>query len=44
LIAQEPSPVIIQADRSAPTEATVAVLDEAKLAGATQVFVSTVNE
>ena len=44
LIAQEPSPVIIQADRSAPTEATVAVLDEAKLAGAVQVFVSTVNE
>jgi biopolymer transport protein ExbD len=44
LIAQEPAPVIIQADRSAPTEATVAVLDEAKLAGAAQVFVSTVNE
>jgi len=36
--------VIIQADRDTPTEATVSVLDEAKLAGAENVFVSTVND
>lgn len=44
LIKQEPMPVIIQADRAAPTEATVSVLDEAKLAGAANVFVSTIND
>ena len=44
LIAQEDMPVIIQADRQAPTETTVDVLDEAKLAGASRVFVSTVGE
>jgi biopolymer transport protein ExbD len=41
LLRQEALPVIIQADRETPTETTVAVLDEAKLAGATRVFVST---
>ena len=44
LLKQEDSPVIIQADRDTPTEATVSVLDEAKLAGAKSVFVSTVND
>ncbi len=37
-------PVVIQADRRTPTEKTVAVLDEAKLAGAERVFVSTVGD
>lgn len=41
LMRQEEMPVIIQADRSTPTEVTVQVLDEAKLAGAKKVFVST---
>ena len=41
---QEAMPVIIQADRAAPTEATVSVLDEAKLAGAPNVFVSTIDD
>ncbi|MEC5126317.1 biopolymer transporter ExbD [Verrucomicrobiales bacterium BCK34] len=44
LLKEDTSPVIIQADRATPTESTVAVLDEAKLAGAKQVFVSTVDE
>ena len=44
LLQQETMPVIIQADRSTPTETTVSVLDEAKLAGAEQVFVSTVSD
>lgn len=44
LMRQEEMPVIIQADRSTPTEATVRVLDEAKLAGAKRVFVSTAND
>ena len=44
LIKQDAMPVIIQADRSTPTETTVNVLDEAKLAGAAEVFVSTVGE
>lgn len=44
LLKQEVMPVIIQADMEAPTEATVSVLDEAKLAGAQNVFVSTVND
>lgn len=44
LLKQEVMPVIIQADKSTPTEATVSVLDEAKLAGAEQVFVSTVSD
>lgn len=43
LIRQQEQPVIIQADRQTPTETTVAVLDEAKLAGAAKVFVSTVK-
>jgi biopolymer transport protein ExbD len=44
LIKQDAMPVIIQADRETPTEATVSVLDEARLAGAENVFVSTVND
>lgn len=44
LLRQEDMPVIIQADRNTPTESTVQVLDEAKLAGAEQVFVSTTND
>jgi biopolymer transport protein ExbD len=31
---QEPRPVVIQADKSVPTELLLAVIDEAKLAGA----------
>ena len=37
-------PVVIQADRRAETQKTVEVLDEAKLAGAQRVFISTVDE
>lgn len=44
LMKQDPMPVIIQADRETPTESTVSVLDEARLAGAENVFVSTVND
>ncbi len=44
LLKQEVMPVIIQADKNTPTELTVSVLDEAKLAGAEQVFVSTVSD
>ncbi len=44
LLLQEDMPVIIQADRNTPTESTVQVLDEAKLAGAERVFVSTIND
>ncbi len=44
LLRQEEMPVIIQADRSTPTQTTVQVLDEARLAGATRVFVSTTND
>ncbi len=43
LLMQESMPVIIQSDRQTPTDATVQVMDEAKLAGASQVFVSTVD-
>lgn len=44
LLRNDDMPVIIQADSSTSTENTVRVLDEAKLAGATRVFVSTVDE
>ncbi len=44
LLKQDPMPVIIQADRDTPTESTVSVLDEARQAGATNVFVSTIND
>ncbi len=44
LIREREQPVIIQADRSTPTETTVAVLDEARLAGARKVFVATDSE
>jgi biopolymer transport protein ExbD len=43
LLKADKVPVVIQADRRTATEKTVAVLDEAKLAGADQVFVSTVG-
>ena len=44
LLRQEEKPVIIQADQDTPTETTVRVLDEAKLAGAEAVYVSTVSD
>jgi len=44
LVRAQDQPVIIQADRLTPTEITVSVLDEAKLAGAAKVFVSTASE
>ncbi|MDF1813890.1 MAG: biopolymer transporter ExbD [Verrucomicrobiales bacterium] len=43
LMRQQEQPVIIQADRLTPTETTVSVLDEAKMAGAAKVFISTVK-
>ena len=43
LIKGEDLPVVIQADRRAATQKTIEVLDEAKLAGAVRVFVSTGN-
>tara|TARA_R110002096_G_scaffold4493_16_gene20909 strand:- start:7056 stop:7469 length:414 start_codon:yes stop_codon:yes gene_type:complete len=44
LIRDGEMPIIIQADQQTPTETTVQVMDEAKLAGAHQVFVSTIRE
>jgi biopolymer transport protein ExbD len=44
LLKQEPRAVIIQADQETPTQITVSVLDEAKLGGSNNVFVSTVND
>ena len=44
LLKAEKVPVVIQADRRTDTEKTIAVLDEAKLAGAERVFVSTVGD
>ncbi len=44
LLKQGEVPVIVQADRRTPTEKTVSVLDEAKLAGAERVYLSTVGE
>ena len=44
LLKQEPRAVIIQADQETPTQVTVSVLDEAKLGGSDNVFVSTVND
>ncbi|QBG48308.1 biopolymer transporter ExbD [Verrucomicrobia bacterium S94] len=44
LLRQESMPVIIQADRRTPTDRTIAVLDEARSAGAQQVFVSTLSD
>ncbi len=43
LIKGKDLPVVIQADRRAATQKTIEVLDEAKLAGAVRVFVSTLN-
>jgi biopolymer transport protein ExbD len=44
LMRQQPMPVVIEADRRTPTDRTVAVLDEARAAGAPQVYVSTVSD
>jgi biopolymer transport protein ExbD len=44
LLKQEPRAVIIQADQETPTQVTVSVLDEAKLGGSNNVFISTVND
>ena len=44
LLRQEIMPVIIQADRRTPTDQTIAVLDEARSAGAEKVFVSTLSD
>lgn len=41
LSAKEKMPVIVQADRTVPTELLIRVIDEAKLAGAIDVSVST---
>lgn len=41
LTQREPMPVIVQADKSVPTELLVRVIDEAKLAGASSVNVAT---
>jgi biopolymer transport protein ExbD len=43
LLQSENMPVIIQADRRTPTDQTIAVLDEARSAGASKVFVSTLE-
>ncbi|MDF7807260.1 biopolymer transporter ExbD [Pontiellaceae bacterium B12219] len=43
LLQNDTMPVIIQADRRTPTDRTIAVLDEARSAGARKVFVSTVE-
>ena len=43
LLKGEDLPVVIQADKRAETQKTVEVLDEAKLAGAARVFVSTLD-
>lgn len=43
LLKGEDFPVVIQADKRAETQKTVEVLDEAKLAGAVRVFVSTLD-
>ncbi|MDF7799550.1 biopolymer transporter ExbD [Pontiellaceae bacterium B1224] len=43
LLQSDNMPVIIQADRRTPTDRTIAVLDEARSAGASKVFVSTVD-
>ena len=43
LLKGEDLPVVIQADKRAETQKTVEVLDEAKLAGAVRVFVSTLD-
>ncbi len=43
MIAKEQVPVIIQADKEAPSGLLVRVLDESKLAGATKVSVASAN-
>ena len=39
-----PKPLVIQADKSVPTDLLVQVIDQAKLAGITNVSIATVNE
>ncbi|MBQ4832767.1 biopolymer transporter ExbD [Pseudoalteromonas sp. MMG010] len=41
MLKQQQRPVVIQADKTVPTELLVQVIDEAKLAGATQVNLAT---
>lgn len=43
LIQQEPMPIIIQTDKTVPSEILVRVIDEAKLAGAEKVSIATTN-
>jgi biopolymer transport protein ExbD len=40
----DPKPLVIQADKSVPTELLVEVIDQAKLAGIASVSIATVNE
>jgi biopolymer transport protein ExbD len=44
LIARESLPVIVQADQASPSGLLVRIIDEAKLAGATKVSVSSRNQ
>lgn len=44
LIAKESLPVIVQADQASPSGLLVRIIDEAKLAGATKVSVSSRNQ
>lgn len=41
MLKQQQRPVVIQADKTVPTELLVQVIDEAKLAGASQVNLAT---
>ncbi|MCC2603961.1 ExbD/TolR family protein [Planctobacterium marinum] len=43
LLRQQAKPVVIQADKSVPTDLLVKVLDQAKLAGAEQVSIATTS-
>lgn len=40
----DPKPLVIQADKTVPTELLVQVIDQAKLAGIASVSIATVNE
>ncbi|HRH76737.1 MAG TPA: biopolymer transporter ExbD, partial [Cellvibrionaceae bacterium] len=39
-----PRPLVIQADKSVPTELLVSVMDQAKLAGVTNINIATARE
>ncbi len=41
---KNPRPLVIQADKSVPTELLVSVMDQAKLAGVTQINIATARE